>query len=78
LTTDSFHENLRKKERPTVATQTGTRVQLTQQELDQLIDREARKRLGISGQEFKRKYARRELPDVPAVRDIAMLLKLAA
>jgi len=60
-----------------VATETGTRVQLSQQELDQLIDREARKRLGMSGQEFKRKYAQRELPDVPAVRDIAMLLKLA-
>ena len=61
-----------------MATETGTRVQLSQQELDQLIDREARKRLGMSGQEFKTKYARRELPDVPAVRDIAMLLKLAA
>ena len=76
MTTDAFHENLKRKERPTVATE--TRVQLSQEELDQLIDREARKRLGISGQEFKRKYARRELPDVPAVRDIAMLLKLAA
>ncbi|OGO07607.1 MAG: hypothetical protein A2Y61_00010 [Chloroflexi bacterium RBG_13_60_13] len=61
-----------------MATETETRVQLSQEELDQLIDREARKRLGMSGREFKRKYARRELPDVPAVRDIAMLLKLAA
>jgi len=78
LTTDAFHENLRRKRRPTVATETEARVQLSQEELDQLIDREARKRLGMSGREFKRKYARRELPDVPAVRDIAMLLKLAA
>lgn len=61
-----------------MATETEARVQLSQEELDQLIDREARKRLGMSGREFKRKYARRELPDVPAVRDIAMLLKLAA
>lgn len=61
-----------------MAIEVPSRVQLSDEELDALIDREARTRLGISGEEFKRKYARNDLPDTPAVRDIAMLLKLAS
>lgn len=57
--------------------ETASRVQLSDQELDALIDAEARKRLGISGAEFKEKYEKNELPDTPAVREVAMLLKLA-
>lgn len=54
------------------------RIQLTEEELDALIDAEARRRLHMSGEEFKRKLASNELPDTPVVRDIAMLVKLAA
>ena len=61
-----------------MAIEVPSRVQLSDEELDALIDAEARKRLGISGEEFKDKYAKKELPDTPAAREIAMLLKLAA
>jgi hypothetical protein len=62
----------------TMAIETNNRVQLTRQELEALIDAEARRRLGMSGREFKRKYAQGKLPETTTVRDIAMLVKLAA
>ncbi|HXG35456.1 MAG TPA: hypothetical protein VNL15_00640 [Dehalococcoidia bacterium] len=58
--------------------ETSDRVQLSETELEELIDTEARKRLRISGEEFKRRYREGKLPDSPAVREIAMLIKLAA
>jgi hypothetical protein len=61
-----------------VAIETTDRVQLSETELDSLIDSEARKRMGISGAEFKRRYRNKDLPNTTAVRDIAMLLKLAS
>ncbi len=61
-----------------MAIELPSRIQLSREELDALIDAEARKRLGITGEEFKRRYGNKELPDTPAVREIAMLLKLAA
>ena len=61
-----------------MAIETSNRVQLSDRELDELIDTEARSRLGISGPEFKRRYLSRDLPETATVRDIAMLLKLAS
>jgi len=61
-----------------VAIETNNRVQLTRQELEALIDAEARRRLGMSGREFKHKFAQGKLPETTTVRDIAMLVKLAA
>jgi hypothetical protein len=34
--------------------------------------------MGMSGAEFKRRYLKNDLPETTAVRDIAMLLKLAS
>jgi len=61
-----------------VAIETTDRVQLSQTELDSLIDSEARKRMGMSGAEFSRRYLNKDLPETTAVRDIAMLPKLAS
>jgi hypothetical protein len=52
-------------------------VTLSQRELTELIDREARIRLKMSGEEFMRLYKAGKLPDKLAARDIAMLAKLA-
>jgi len=78
LTSASIHETLQAPKEEPMAIEVPSRVQLSDEELDALIDAEARKRLGISGEEFKEKYAKKELPDTPAAREIAMLLKLAA
>ncbi len=52
-------------------------IQLSQKELDNLIDREARKRLNMSGEDFKRRYKNGELDTCnPAVFDIAILVRL--
>jgi len=61
-----------------MAIETSNRVQLTDRELEALIDAEAQARLGMSGAEFKKKYAEHKLPDTFTVRDIAMLVKLAS
>ena len=57
---------------------TSDRVQLSNAELEKLIDSEAQKRLGMSGAEFMRRYRKKSLPETATVRDIAMLLKLAS
>ncbi len=51
-------------------------VTLTKAELRQMIDTEARTRLKMSGDEFIKRFNEGTLPDTPAARDIAMLLKL--
>ena len=43
-----------------MAIEVPSRVQLSDEELDALIDAEARKRLGIPGQEFKRRYGNKD------------------
>lgn len=53
-----------------------SRVTLTEQELADLIDREARDRLNMTGIEFTERYLQGTLEDSPAVRDIAMLVQL--
>lgn len=52
------------------------RHKLTKKEVEDLIDREARKRLGFSGKEFVRKLSQGHLPETVAKRDIAMLVRL--
>ena len=54
----------------------GDWVKLNDEELKQLIDREARKRLRISGEVFVKCYREGTLPASPAVRYKGMLLKL--
>ena len=56
--------------------QTQDQVRLSKQEFDELLDHEARKRLGMSGAEFRGKLAAGKLPDSGAVRDVGNLLKL--
>ena len=51
-------------------------VTLTKAELRQMIDTEARMRLKMTGDEFIKRFNEGTLPDTPAVRDVAMLLKL--
>lgn len=55
----------------------GNMVTLNKKEVDQLINRECRKRLGISAKEFLRKRENGGLPKSTAVHDIEILLKLA-
>ena len=50
-------------------------LKLSADELNELIDRTARKRLKISGDEFMKLYQERNLEDSPAVRDILMLVR---
>jgi len=52
-------------------------VTLSRKEAKELIDRECRKRLGMSAIEFVQKSRHGELPQSSAVHDIKMLLKLA-
>ncbi len=51
-------------------------VTLTKDELRLMIDTEARKRLKMTGAEFIKCFHEGTLPDTPAARDVAMLLKL--
>lgn len=51
-------------------------VTLTKAELRQMIDAETRVRLKMTGDEFIQRFNEGTLPDTPAARDIAMLLKL--
>ena len=51
-------------------------VTLTKDELRLMIDTEARKRLKMTGAEFIKRFNEGTLPDTPAARDVAMLLKL--
>ena len=60
-----------------MAIQHNDTVTLTRSELDELIDREAHARLGMSGAEFVRLYRDHKLPQNLAARDIAMLVRLA-
>jgi len=71
------HDSGKQVVRMSIETGTTSAVQLSREQLDALIDREARGRLQMSGSEFKRKYKAGKLADSPTVRDIAMLLKLA-
>jgi hypothetical protein len=49
--------------------------ELTPEEADELLDTRAQRYLGISGEEFKRRWAAGELdPHAPAVTRVAMLL----
>jgi hypothetical protein len=49
---------------------------LSKEELDALIDREARRLLEITGEEFKKLYAAGRLPDHVAARVLSMLVDL--
>jgi hypothetical protein len=60
-----------------MVTRINDRVRLSRQELDDWIDREAKRRLQMSGDEFKRGLKAGTLPDSSAVRDIRMLAELA-
>lgn len=54
-------------------------LHMSKSRLDALIDREAKRRLGISGLQFKRRLCIGALSDdIVAVRDIAMLVKLGS
>ncbi|MDP2949394.1 MAG: hypothetical protein Q8P22_07640 [Chloroflexota bacterium] len=50
-------------------------VELTEDQLHALIDREARKRLGMSGREFEKRFRQGKLPAKVAALEIGMLLK---
>jgi len=56
----------------------GDWVKLTEEELRQLVDREARRRLNMSGEVFVQRYRDGTLPPGPGVSEIGMLLKLGA
>lgn len=53
-----------------------TSVKLTHEELEQLIDREARRRLKKTARQFRAYWARGALRDSVAAEEIAMLLRL--
>ena len=54
-------------------------VRLSKKRLEALIDREARRRLHMSGQTFRRRLKAGQLSsESVAVRDIAMLVKLVS
>lgn len=54
-------------------------IRLSKQQVEALIDRQARRRLGMSGKEFRCRLKANSLPpNKVAVRDIAMLVKLAS
>jgi ribosomal protein L21E len=60
-------------------TQNGTLRKLTAKEGRELLDRQARRHLKMSGQEFMRRYKAGEFADVdtPEVMRVAMLLPFA-
>ena len=55
----------------------GDIITLNKKEVEELIDRECKKRLGISAKEFLQKRERGELSKSIATHDIEMLLELA-
>ena len=55
----------------------GNMVTLNKEEINQLIDKECRKRLGISAREYLRKRKNGGLAKSIATHDIEILLKLA-
>ncbi len=55
----------------------GDIITLNNKDFDKILDKECRKVLGMSGQEFLRKRNNGGLPKSTAIRDIEMLLKLA-
>lgn len=55
----------------------GDIVTLSKREVKELVDRECKKRLGMSAKEFLLKQKNGGLPGSTAVRDIEMLLRLA-
>ena len=61
-----------------MVSRTNDRIRLSRDELDRLIDREARARLHMSGKEFKRRLKEGTLPDTSAARDIRMLAELVS
>lgn len=50
-------------------------IPITDDDLRLTIDREARRRLGISGEDFLSRLKRHDLPDSAAVSDIAVLAR---
>ncbi len=54
----------------------GDIVTLSKREVKELVDRECKKRLGMSAKEFLLKQKNGKLPGSTAVRDIEMLLRL--
>ena len=54
---------------------TEKKVKLTHDEIMELVDRTARRRLKITGAEFLERYKRGNLEDSPATRDILMLVR---
>jgi hypothetical protein len=52
-------------------------VTLDEKEVEELIDKECKKRLGITAKEFLQKRERGELTKSIATHDIELLLKLA-
>jgi len=54
----------------------GDWVELSEEDLKSLIDREAKKRLHMSGEAFVASYKKGELPNTAAVSEIGMLLRL--
>jgi len=54
----------------------STRYRLTQEELLVLIDKEARHRLKMSGEEFMRGLKDGTLPETVAKRDLEMIVRL--
>jgi hypothetical protein len=55
----------------------GDVISLSNKEVKELIDRECRKRLDMSGREFLERREKGKLPKSTAVHDIEILLKLA-
>ena len=49
---------------------------LDERELEEVLDREAMARLGMSGADFLRAYHEGTLPDTPAVTELVMLVHL--
>jgi len=54
----------------------ATKVKLTHDELEALIDREARRRLNMTARQFRSKWERGALRKSVAAQELAMLLKL--
>ena len=55
---------------------TQTKVKLTHDELDALIDREARRRLNLTARQFRSRWERGALRRSVAAQELALLLKL--
>lgn len=59
-----------------MAQEQGGTVTLSEAELAEVIDREAKVRLKMSGVEFTRRFLAGKLENTSAVRDIAMLVRI--